>query len=74
LMCITLRSGKSAWYYVERSIKNPTKKATGVFARRSLKVLKYINGKSMILIGKSGLKGFYVAKRTPRNRATPDPA
>jgi len=43
-------------------------------ARRSLKVLKYINEKSMILIGKSGLKGFYVAKRTPRNRATPDPA
>jgi len=34
LTCITLQSGKSAWYYVERGVKNPTKKATGIFGKR----------------------------------------
>jgi hypothetical protein len=50
------------------------KNASNIPARRSLKVLKYITGKSMILIGISGSLGFYFAKRTPRHRATPDPS
>lgn len=35
LTCISLKSGRSAWYYVERGVKNPTKKATGVFGKRN---------------------------------------
>jgi integrase len=35
LTCIKLKSGKFWWYYVERGVSNPTKRATGVSGKRN---------------------------------------